>query len=158
MSQYKVGVEQFLSPPNSDGGGSFYLVQGTDGGLYRMNQVSGDMFKLVNEGDWQILDDPDNAPIQSGLENFIGRHIMLTQDYPADYLSTRLVDTAFEGLPGETDAVADIIESGTEDAHQNFEEQDYNALPEGGSVDDLKEFMTDDVDKLTEELQKPIES
>ena len=89
----KVGVEKFLGPPNHDAGGTFYLVQGTDGALYRMNQAGGELLKLVNSGEWQLLSeknaDGTEMPIQLGLENLAGRNInsAINIEYGVNYFN-----------------------------------------------------------------------
>ena len=166
---HELGVAKYLGPANEDGGGTFYLVEGTDGALYRMNKASGKMLKLVNATDWMLSDEValkegEAASVQQGVDQLEGRRVILSDDYPPDFLSKRLVEASHAGFRDELSSINKLADQGSKDegvpiasfVPESTLAQDYESgvMPASEDIDDLRAFMSEKSDKLTEELQK----
>tara|TARA_R100000808_G_scaffold10571_1_gene27968 strand:- start:5248 stop:5778 length:531 start_codon:yes stop_codon:yes gene_type:complete len=163
-----IGVSTYLGPPSTDKFGTFYLVRGTDGALYRLGQASGTLTKLVNSGDWGLYQHEDSLPTpkQEGLETLNGRMVSLSEDYPKDFLSNQLIRAGAETAENELEAENFLARKSIEDisaplfvSSENITiKEDVNTMPPSGKVDDLRDFVAEKSDFLDRVERKTTET
>tara|TARA_R110002020_G_scaffold414142_1_gene623646 strand:- start:7405 stop:7896 length:492 start_codon:yes stop_codon:yes gene_type:complete len=156
-----IGIQTMLGPKQSDKFGDFYLVRGTDGGLYRQNTASKDLYLLVPSGDWESVPGTD-INIQSnqkGVESLLGPKIMLDDRYDSSFLSEKLLEVSVNTRGIESKAQENVIEDLSRVKKDPYVSsatltEDAMLMPESDNKSDLKNFLKDDSDILLEEMQK----
>ena len=159
-----VGIQTMLSGKQSDQFGDFYLVRGMDGGLYRQNAASKDLYLLVPDGDWEMVSEnaAENLNMQSnqkGIDSLEGRKIVLNDNYDPNYMSEKLMEVGVITRGLEAKAEEKILDKMTGPQRDPFIstatlEEDEALMPENDTAENLKTFLKDDTDTLIKELQK----
>ncbi len=150
----EVGVREILGPIQYDSKSEFQLVEGTDGGLYRMDAVNKSLFKIAPKGDWElaseeVLESSGVMPNQEGVSDLTGRVVLLSEGYPSDYLSRRLVSGSIKNEVKLTEHDADA-QSGIDAPYGTILED--SLLPTDDSAETLRSYMHDSMDVLDKEL------
>tara|TARA_R100000655_G_scaffold43377_1_gene79607 strand:- start:263 stop:763 length:501 start_codon:yes stop_codon:yes gene_type:complete len=159
-----VKVRTILGPKQEDEFGEFYLVEGNDGALYKKNSVSGDMFFIVGEGDWDlasdiVLDEMGIESIQKGVDSLRGRKVILSDKYPDNHLSETLIKTGLISKATEDKSIIESVEEVSTDLKVDPYSvktllQDQSQMPLENTPDSLRNFLSDNMDMLSEEMQE----
>ena len=157
------GIQTLLGSKQSDQFGDFYLARGLDGALYRQNVATKDLFLLVPSGDWEMvseeaLDSMEMTSNQEGIDNLLGKKILLKDIYPSTHISEKLLEIGMSnrGLEIiEEDKLINELPNPLADPYMNSTlQEDASLMPPDDNRENLKTFLEDNTDKLVEELQK----
>ena len=160
----EVSIKKFVSPMQEDMAGQFYLAEGTDGALYRVESSSKVMSMIVNEGEWefaaesQLKDIQDGMVVQEGLDSLIGKKLVLSGNYKPDHASNALVNIAKENIIKNEESQMRGLQTLSKDvvseAPLSTVAEDRDLLPMDDSEESLKDFFLDDAgDKLAKEIE-----
>mgnify|MGYP003144402742 FL=1 len=161
----EVSMKKFVSPMQEDIAGQFYLAEGTDGALYRMESSSKVMSLIANEGEWefakesQLEDLKEGMVVQEGLENLSGRKIVLSGNYEPNFVSSALVNIATKQMDNNTASQMKGLQTLSKELPSDVPlttvSEDRDLMPTDDSEESLKDFFLDDAgDLLSKEIEK----
>ena len=165
MADKQVTVDQIVSPRQEDVAGQFYLVTGSDGALYRFESGSKAMTFIADEGEWDLanetqLDDlQEGMVVQEGVENLVGRKVVLSDKYNPNYLSNVLIEAAGNQVNNNISHQQKVLKKLSTDELEDVPfttiKQDASYLPENDDKSTLRGFFQDDpAEKLAKEIEK----
>ena len=159
-----IAIDSILGPKQSDKFGDFYLVRGQDGGLYRQNFETKNLYLLVPEGDWDMVseDTLDNMQIgsnQTGIDSLNGEKIILPSHYSPTYISDKLLEISTvteseEDLKHTQNMEKSIKNANLDPFHPISLEEDADLMPPEDNDESLQEFLKDNMDTLAQELNR----
>jgi len=159
-----IAIDSILGPKQSDKYGTFYLARGEDGGLYRQNFETKDLYLLVPKGDWDMVseDTLDSMKIKSnqkGIDSLTGEKLILPSHYSPTYISDKLLEISTrtehqEDLAEKQNMAINLEKANLDPFHPKSLEQDANLMPSEDNNESLKEFLEDNMDVLAQELNK----
>ena len=159
-----IAIDSILGPKQSDKFGDFYLVRGEDGGLYRQNFETKNLYLLVPEGDWDMvpedtLDNMNMKSNQQGIDSLNGEKLILASHYSPTYISDKLLEISTltereEDLKYKQNLDKHIENANLDPFHPRSLEEDADLMPPEDNNESLQEFLKDNMDTLAQELNK----